>query len=140
MRGYIKIIRHSYDDEALFLEISAGNGRQCGTQEIYAYAADLAEFATQLKAFPSTSVPEAKLELGKPIPEWAHYISIRAFCYDNLGHAAIEVVLQNHGSPPNCSEIRFFIITEAASINDFGATLAKWAEKPGGTFEWESAV
>lgn len=126
-----------YGAPELHIEMHASNGSTSGTQDFYCYVEDLEEFARELSSFPSSITSEATLEAGKRDRGWAHFVRVRAFVYDRVGHSALEIDLASHADEPHGAAAHFFILCEPASLNRLGKNLLDWCGNRDVTLVWE---
>jgi len=128
MRQEIKISVISIDegDDTIQFQIQVSNGISSTSQDFYGYADTFKEFATGLLSFPKTITEQVKYELGESGERWAYYILLEVFCYDNNGHSAIHVVVDNNGKIPYTNKSEFHIATVPALLNKFGQLLIDW--------------
>ena len=120
----IKYLWHDLD--VLEVSIAASNGRFGGRAQAYIGHDDLRDAALTLEAFPATPRDSRELEIGNMDPQFAGGgASLRFFCTDNSGHAAVEILLVDPAQPQTNLGIRppqsahFFAHVEAAAIDDF---------------------
>jgi len=128
MTQEIKISVLSIDegDDTIQFQIEASNGISSTSQDFYGYADNFKEFATGLLSFPETITDNVKYELGERGERWAYYILLEVFCYENNGHSAIHIIIDNNGKRPYTNKSDFFITTVPASLNKFGQILNAW--------------
>lgn len=128
MTQEIKISVLSIDegDDTIQFQIEASNGIISTSQDFYGYADNFKEFATGLLSFPKTITDNVKYELGESGERWAYYILLEVFCYENNGHSAIHIILDNNGKKPYTNKSEFYITTVPASLNKFGQILNDW--------------
>lgn len=113
-------------DDTIQYQIEVTNGINSTTQEFYGYADNFKEFATGLLSFPKTLTDNVKYELGESGERWAYYILLEVFCYENNGHSAIHIMVDNNGKKPYTNKSEFYITTVPASLNKFGQLLKDW--------------
>lgn len=94
-------------------------------------------FGQKLLNFPKNST-EPALEWG----DWdsernLNCLLLRAYLYDTLGHAGLEVKMRRNGKPIIAAQTHFSIATEVASINAFGKALTEWVESGGTAFSFD---
>ena len=128
LKQEIKIAVLSIDegDDTIQFQIEVTNGISSTSQEFYCYADNFKGFATGLLSFPKTITDSIKYELGESGERWAYYILLNVFCYDNNGHSAIHVILDNNGKRPYTNKSEFYITTVPASLNKLGQLLNDW--------------
>ncbi len=138
---YIEIKRIWTDsDEMLQLEVKASNDDQVSSQDFYVYPDDLANFGSQLQNFPKSQADVVSLEYGED-PKFYCYFRLRAIIIDSVGHAAIEIKIDNRLEPPSKASSNFFMPSEVATINEFGNKLCGWVGEMNADFrfEWKCA-
>jgi hypothetical protein len=138
---YIEIKRIWTDsDEMLQLEVTASNDEQVSHQDFYVYPDELTDFGEQLQAFPKSQTDVVSLEYGED-PKFYCYFLLRAIILDSVGHAAIEIKIDNRLEPPVKASSNFFMPSEVASINSFGKNLSGWVKDMNAEFrfEWKCA-
>ena len=123
---FILLKRLLYDDSAWHVEISASNGYFSGVQDFYTYPEDLDALGVGFYKFPQSIQDEVQFELGDRTGKWAHFVLVRAFLFDSVGHAAIEFAVDNNATPPNHAQTSFFIRTEVSAINNLGQQIRSW--------------
>lgn len=129
-----------YDEPELHIELRASNGSTSATQDFYCYTEDLEAFGRELSGFPASISSEARLEAGKRDPGWAHFVLVRAFVYDGVGHSALEIEVASHSKDPYGQSARFHILCEPASLNKLGVQLVAWCRDREEPLEWRPAV
>lgn len=128
MKKEIKISALTIDegDESIHYQLEVTNGINSITQDFYGYSDSFQHFATGLISFPKTLSDKVKLEIGESGTRWAYYILLDVFCYENNGHSAIHIVIDNNGEPPHTNKSEFYIQTIPASLNKLGQLLLSW--------------
>ncbi len=128
LKQVIKISALTIDegDDTIQYQLEISNGINSITQDFYGYADNFKEFATGLLSFPKTITDNVKYELGESSDRWAYYILLDVFCYDNNGHSAIHIVIENNRKRPNTNKGEFYITTVPASLNKLGQLLLNW--------------
>src|SRR5687768_3554832 len=95
---FIEVVRHPYEEPYhVNLVVTASNGAQFASLEIYANAADLTTYANALRDVPGRAA-EALWELGSERPEdnFAFYFRLRSYQTSKTGQCAVEVRLNNN--------------------------------------------
>ena len=136
MKPFLKVKVLTDDNGELHYLLQASNGSSATAQEFYGYREDWKEFAAKLRTFPKSPTDEVRFELGEDDEKWAYYLLLRAFCFDSLGHSALEVFAVSPSTPPHGYRDRFFIIAEPSALNRLGETLAGWDAREGSEIEW----
>jgi hypothetical protein len=138
--AFLSLRAFRYEEPPLHLELSAGNGAYCGTQEFYCDVVHLEAFGTALLSFPRSLKDEARLEVGKRERRWSHYVMLRAYVHDARGHTALEVELAANGRKLYGATAHFHIACEAASLNRLGFDLLAWSRNRSSPLEWQPAA
>lgn len=94
------------------------------------------EFGNALKEFP-TSMEKCILEVGEDNDQSYIYLFLRAYIYDTLGHAGLEIKTRRNGAPIIAAYSHFSIATEVASLNTFGEALSKWVDSGEESFHFD---
>jgi hypothetical protein len=123
-------------DDTIQFQIELTNGINSTSIDFYGYADEFQDFADGLCSFPKNIDAEVKYELGEQGQKWAYYILLRAFCFENNGHTAIQIKIDNNGIEPHKSNSEFYILTVPASINTLGQKLKNWNPKIDNEIEW----
>ena len=108
------------DTEYLGIEIRAANQRYSGMTQIYAGLDELSSFATQIAGFPAMPGDNKVYEFGRRDRSIAGgYCRLHFRCLDQLGHAAVEVTIEDDGGryPPGNAEFTFRF--EPAALDRF---------------------
>jgi len=117
-----------YDDDTSF-RISASNGNCAASLDFYGTAEEFADFGTELIDFPKNINQEVHYPPRESYDEnqlYAYFLTIKAFCYDPNGHAALKIAIDTHGSLMDDYHATFFIKTDVATLNRFGQKLKNW--------------
>ncbi len=85
-------------------------------------------FGEKLQKFPRNLKDEVTLEIGKDDEHSYNYLFLRAYLYDTVGHAALEVKMRKNGALVIAAQAQFSVTTEVASLNEFGRVLSQWAQ------------
>ena len=134
--SFVSFTRFPYDALEWHVQIEASNGGFSGVQDFYTYPQDLEALGLGFCKFPQNVKDEVRFKLGNRTGNWAYFILVRAFLYDSVGHAAIELAISNNAIPPYLAQTNFFICTEVASINNFGKQLIEWSILPKNNLLW----
>ena len=145
--GFLKFtVLQNYTDEEDFIHfaLNAGSNKWSSYMEFYGNSTIFKEFAKKLKNFPKNK--EVIFELGKRGNDpkfgnikWAHYIYLRFYCYDAVGHVAIDVIMDNNGDNlPVKKMAQFSILSEVASVNELGEKLTNWKILETSDLAWET--
>ncbi len=125
-KPWIRFSKWPYEEAISHFVVEASDGAYVAIQEFYAYDSDLLEFAKKLTAFPEGQSDEVVFQAGKWDAGWAHWVSLRAYCYDAVGHGAIAVEVGNNQKGTFGRQAQFTIRSEVASINRMGQGLKTW--------------
>ena len=122
----ISVIAIDEGDDTIQYEIEITNGMNSISQEFYGYSDNFKEFAAGLLSFPKTITDNVKYEFGQNRESSEYYILLDAFCYENNGHSAIHVIVDNNRKRPHTNKSEFYITTVPASLNKLGQLLRDW--------------
>ncbi|PYM19283.1 MAG: hypothetical protein DMD81_04085 [Candidatus Rokuibacteriota bacterium] len=125
-RPWIEFTKWPYEEEMFHFQVAASDCGFSASQEFYGYADDVTTFGTALQAFPRGRGDEVVLEAGRRDMGFAHWVSVRVYLYDSVGHAAVALNVSNNGHEPYRREARFTIRCEVASLNQLGDALVHW--------------
>jgi hypothetical protein len=117
-----------YDDDTSFV-IRANNDKCSASLEFYGTTEEFADFGEELIDFPKNinqQVHYPPRGSYDPNVAYAYFLTIKAFCYDPSGHAALEVVIDTNGSRVYDYQARFCIEADVATLNKFGQRLKNW--------------
>jgi len=138
MTGFIKLTVIEDDNGELKFRIDSSNNRCMTTLDFYGNNDDFKEFPSKLIDFPKSKEDIVTFELGEDNRKWAYYMIIKAFCYDDLGHSAIKIIVDNFGDTSTGYRTEFSIITEPSSLNRLGQQLFAWNPYETKEIIWES--
>jgi hypothetical protein len=127
---------HPYEELIWEIYLEASNGSFSATQRFYEDPESLASFAKELSSFPTQPSREVRFELGSLQENWAYYILLRAYLYDRVGHAAIEIAVDNREAADRAARASFHIRCEVAAINRLGKALQNWVANPSEGLVW----
>ncbi len=125
-----------YDETELNIELYASNDDTSVTQDFYCYVQELQQFGSALSNFPSSLNSEVRFEIGRRSSDWAYFVSLHAFVYNNRGHSALEIEVDRHADAPYGHSAHFYILCEPASLNRLGEKLVAWCRKHQSDLEW----
>lgn len=137
---YIRISRSDRDDPPPHVVLSISNEGFTAEQDSYVDDEQWLDFGKSLQSFPQSLDHEVIFENGTPDPRYYNYILLRAFVYDGVGHAALEVRMENHSAPPYTASAHFHILSDAAVWNHLGRLLESWAQSKESEFEFSTSV
>lgn len=108
------------DDDYLGIEISASSDRYAGATRIYAGLDELSEFAALISGFPTNPKDERVYEFGSRDPGIAGgYCSLRFHTSDMVGHAAVEIEIEDDVQSYKPAMARMTFKTGASHIDHF---------------------
>ena len=108
------------DNDYLGIEICAANDRFSGTTRVYAGLDELSSFATQIAGFPAALRDNRKYEFGQRGRSFAGgYCGLSLHCVDRLGHAVIEVEIEDDGGSYPPANAKFSFRFEPAALDRF---------------------
>lgn len=120
MTNYLKIKVIDPDPDYLGIEVSASNARFSGTTRIYAGLGQLTEFAKVIAGFPTSPNDERRYEFGTQDKGFAGgYCVLRFFCRDMVGHAAVNVEIEDDSQFHSEATARFTIPVLPAGVDEF---------------------
>ncbi len=136
-----KVIRPDWDDISEF-EITAMSNNWQASLKFWGEASTFKDFGNQLVSFGANLKQSVQFELGSEnlSDRWAYYVLLRAYCYDAVGHAAVEVALNNRTKNPDLQMVRFNILSEIEQINELGRLLSVWDPTTQNELVWEAKV
>lgn len=95
----------------------------------------LKDLKNKLVSFPTDKEDIIEWEIGSKKGNSSGYFRFKAFIYDELGHVAIEVEMDNMCKSPYSLKSHFYILTEISSLNDFGRKIDKLLIDDGAVIE-----
>jgi hypothetical protein len=132
----IRIKKLCEDIDAPHVELFISNGDFAAAQDSYISDQEFLEFGEALQAFPRNLQHEVIFENGSPAPNYSCYIRLKAFVYDGVGHAALEVKMESHGAVPYRASAHYYVLCEAAALNRLGQSLKLWVRSKAVEFEF----
>lgn len=124
------------------LSAHASNGAFSGATRVYADRESLRTFVEALKGFPKHCNDELTLEAGES--GGYSYLSLRFYCYNSVGHSALQVRIvsndQDHSRAEGKSIAEFEIRTEPSLIDLFHQQLIKVVDKEEGEASLQGLV
>ena len=112
------------DEDYLGIEVAAASTRFAGTTRIYAGLDELSTLASRIERFPTAVHDERQYEFGSTEPGVAGgFARLRLFCVDGVGHAAIEVTLEDDTSWHDAAFAKFSFHIAAGDLDRFVARL-----------------
>ena len=129
------------DADYLGIDIRASNDRFGGSARIYAGLTELSEFADRIAGFPTSSADERNYEFGNRGRKFAGgYCSLRFRCIDSVGHARLEVALEDHDQLHESASAEFGFPVLAAEVDRFTARLRELEKDQDGSALLQQAV
>ena len=138
MNGFIKISVSSIDNDDFNYVFEASNNRCKTILEFYGYKEDFKLIGDKLSVFPKNINDVAIFEVGQDERRFAYYLLIKAFCYDQSGHSALKIIVDNMSDTPNGHRSEFSILSEPSAINLLGQKLKNWNPVDSKEIIWES--
>jgi hypothetical protein len=132
-----KVLSLDDGDGLFFFEFSASNGLFSATQDFWDYRDTFEEFGRMLSEFPTVDKNVVTFEIGSMEETAAYYLRVSAYTFDAVGHAAIEVVVDNHRKGEQLAKANFQIPCEIAAINRLGKALRRWSADPTVPMIWK---
>ncbi|GAB2454505.1 hypothetical protein GCM10011375_01990 [Hymenobacter qilianensis] len=102
------------------------------------YTDTFEDFGKSLMNFPNNTAHEVWFQEGKDEGYGPWYLSVKAYCYNDQGHTALHIIIDNQEPLPKKCRVEFSILAEAASINNLGCSLFNWEIKQQQTIEWKA--
>lgn len=130
MEAFLRITRYPYEEPYhLNLMVSASNGCQSGSLEIFCAADDLGEAAKVLTIFPRHSTDAFLWELGSEYPEdrFAFYFRFHVFALNSGGGCAIHLRFNNNLELPDRAVTDFCVKAETTKVNLLGELFSDFA-------------
>jgi hypothetical protein len=99
---------------------------------------DIAETGRALRSFPSKVGDDYRYECGSenPAKRYNSYFLLRAYTTDNLGHCAIQIVINLNNQEPEEGKCSFSIRAEVAAINRLGELFEQFGRLDHLEFHW----
>src|SRR5262245_35502566 len=112
------------DPDYLGIDIHAENDRFAGSTHIYAGLTELGEFSDCIAGFPTSPVDTRDYEFGSRDRGFAGgYCRLRFRCVDGLGHAQVEVAVQDDEDWREVGIAEFSFPVDAAAVDRFTSSL-----------------
>jgi len=121
LKEYIKI-KASEDEHGADFWISASNGSATCELQFYHEKDCFLKFAEALLNFPGSVTDKIIFEASNPLFE----LKILVYCYDFLGHSALQIIMDNKEKAPETQKAEFYIKTIPGSLNRLGDLLKNW--------------
>ena len=122
----LRITKLYIENGFLQIEVSASNGVFMSTIDTYLNFEELEEFGRKLRDFGQSIKDEVILEVGADNDDAYHYLFLRVYIYDNVGHEALQVKMRRNGEPVVRATADFSMPTEIASLNRLGKNISEW--------------
>jgi len=108
------------DDDYRLIEIHARNKRFAGSSRVYGDLDELTRLADRISGFPSHPSDERIYEFGSQDRKIAGgYVRLRFYCIDRVGHAAVEITLEDDDATYALASAQFSFTVEAAAVDEF---------------------
>jgi hypothetical protein len=116
---------HDYD--LIEVRIIVGNGRFCGTTNVYVGTGGLTEAARVLEGFPKDVRDTREVEFGNFGPKCAGgAVRLQFRCKDLAGHSEVCAVIEDdYNSPEPVQSATVFLDFEPAALDEFVVSLRK---------------
>jgi hypothetical protein len=90
---HLKYLYH--DNDIIEVQVFVGNGRFCGTANVYVGIGQLSEAASLLQGFPQQSSDRREVIFGAFGRNYAGGgVRLRFYCKDSAGHAVVEATIE----------------------------------------------
>ncbi|MDH4417558.1 MAG: hypothetical protein QE485_10055 [Acidovorax sp.] len=134
----IRIKSEPYNEEGVLnLLVWASSEGFSGFAEVYVTPQHVKNFALRLTAFPASVDDAVVFEYGDESGEYPYHLLMRAEVVDKVGHSAMLVHVSSYVSSPHVAKAEFRVMSEPASINEFGRCLARWVDSPYEALVWK---
>jgi hypothetical protein len=125
------------EDGVLNLLVWASSEGFSGFAEVFVTPQHIKSFALSLTAFPASVDDTVVLEYGDESGEYPYHLLMRAEVVDQVGHSAMLVDVSSHVSSPFVARAELRVLSEPASINEFGHCLVRWVDDPCEALVWK---
>ncbi|MBG8552623.1 hypothetical protein [Hymenobacter guriensis] len=125
------------DDGCCTFDVTITRGKIEAHMHFYGNTDAWKEFGRQLTNFPQNVADSHSFESGLN-RRHTDFMVLRAYCYDALGHTALQVLLDNNENLPAKCRLEFSLLAEAASINKLGLLLTNWQVEHDSNILWEA--
>lgn len=139
MASSLTITRHPYEEpHHVNLVVRASTNGAVAEQEIYANAADLADFAAALVEFPRRADDAYSWELGSERPEdrFAFYFRLTVRQIRGSGRCAVHIRFNNNDEFPDRRVAEFSFGAMPADLDRLGRALEQFAKLRDTVLEW----
>lgn len=137
-QGKIKIrVTVDFDGDCTF-DLTVSNKSFRTTVRFYGDVDTWKDFGSQLTKFPKNVKSFVEFDRSQNHPFPADSFFLRAYSYNQIGHSAVKVMVDNHDVEPDRYRVEFSFPAEAASINLFGQILLSWDVTDGSEITWEA--
>ncbi|HEX5701659.1 MAG TPA: hypothetical protein VFX97_00400 [Pyrinomonadaceae bacterium] len=120
MSGNLIITVWDRDPDYLGIDIRATNERYSGTARLYAGINAMSELADVITGFPTTPHDEREYVFGTQKPGFAGgFCSLQFRCTDGVGHAHVEIMMQDDATYHEPANASFGFPVTAAGIDLF---------------------
>lgn len=132
----IKTVAIDEEDDSIQFEICFDNNHCSAKLRFYGYSNEFVKFGKCLSDFPKSFRDTVSFEHGQKGSNWAHHLSIQAYCAQVNGHSALKISLTNNLGGPLFYHSEFHISAEPAAINRLGNGLKNWSPLVSQEFMW----
>lgn len=123
------------DEDVIELDVWASNGRYSGQTRIYATSDELEEMSRNLPRFPKDVSAKYEQTFGEK--GGVSCVSLKFYCFNKAGHAAVQVYMEDQVPTDYREEeknkVELEIKCEAASIDEFSRQLNEMGKRREGT-------
>ncbi|RSK35514.1 hypothetical protein [Hymenobacter metallilatus] len=121
--GSLQILTWDIADSTYSFEVTICFQQLATKLDFYAECDIWRQFGRELQTFPLSLTHEVTLQIQQA--EMA--LELTAFCYDNEGHAALRVMVNDNRVQPGPYRLEFAIPTDIGGLNELGRKLAGWS-------------
>ncbi len=135
----LKIVVVDTDPDYLYIEIFASSARFSGATRVFSGYEHFKEFAEVITGFPTSLTDQRSYVFGTKEKGFAGgYCALRFFCRDRVGHAVMDVELEDDDVMYPEASVRFIISVLPSSIDEFVRRLRQVQETWSGEASLES--
>lgn len=133
---FLKRLSFDAEDDLVKFLIYFSSGNNSISLEFYGYADEFKEFGEGLMNFPRSITDSVRYELGKSNEQWAYYMLMEVYCFQNNGHSAMHIMVNNNRQAPDSSKAEIYISSVPSSFNKLGQLLRGWNPVRHPEIEW----
>jgi hypothetical protein len=115
------------DEDLVKVRVHAGNDKFAGTIETYIAHDDLRHLAGGIRGFPISAADRREFALG----QWTGKAHLTFRCTDGLGHAVVDIRLQDNRFQDRQQTVNLILSVEAAAIDIFVDALSDIRDEEG---------